>query len=299
MFHVIKDIEWFERVILLLKKKYDLVKLEAFEDLNKIDKDNEFCHITFDDGDNSFYKFAYPILKKHNVPATLFVLPKILVNQENIWSQEVKGYEKKSMLKIISRELSLSFERISSIPVSAILKSLELYKIKEIITLYQKETNTPPKSCQNMNLDEVLEVEKSGLITIGAHTLNHPILKNESDNNSEYEITGSIKELEKLLRHEVRYFAYPNGIPKFDFGEREISCLKKNNIAITVSTETKFVSKHDHILALPRIGIEDGTNMRFLKIKLILGSKLEKIKSLLGRPSESKNREKFTSMVDL
>ena len=288
-FHVVNDAAWFENVILLLKSKYTLVDLKFFENKNNYEKKKGFCHLTFDDGDKTFYSIAYSILKKYGVPATIFVSPKIATRQENFWFQEIKGYDKNAMINILSRELSLPMKTINEIPFMSILKNLPLAGIKKIITLYQKETSTPPKPCQNMNLHEILEVEKSGLITIGAHTLNHPILKNESDENCENEITGSIIELQKLLGHEVRYFAYPNGTPNIDFGEREINFLRKNNIAIAVSTEVKFISRYDNKLAFPRLGLSYGS-MRFVKIKLILGANWEKIKSLI-RPSESKNRQ--------
>ena len=86
--------------------------------------------------------------------------------------------------------------KIINTSIIDICKNLPLKIIKEIITIYQKETNTRPKSFLNMNVQDLLEVEKSGLVTIGAHTLNHPILKNECDENCDYEITGSIKELQ-------------------------------------------------------------------------------------------------------
>lgn len=288
-FHVVNDAEWFEKVILLLKSKYILVNLKFFENSNNFEKKKGFCHITFDDGDKSFYTVAYPILKKHNVPATIFVSPKSIIKQENFWFQEVRGYDKNAMVSILSRELLLPLETINEMPFMNILKCLPINRIKEIITLYQKETNTQPKCYLNMKLDEILEVEKSGLITIGAHTLNHPILKNESDENCDIEITGSIIELQKLVGHEVRYFAYPNGIPNVDFGEREMNYLRKNNITIAVSTEVKFISRNDNKLAFPRLGLSYGS-MRFVKTKLILSANWKKIK-LLIRLSESKSRQ--------
>ena len=221
-FHVVNDAKWFENVILLLKSKYTLVELSFFENLDNYKNKKGFCHITFDDGDRTFYTVAYPILKKYNVPSTIFVSPKSAVNHENFWFQEVRDYDKNAMNDILSKELSLSLEKISETRFTNILKSLTMAQINEIIVHYQKETNTPPKPFQNMNLTEILEVEKSGMVTVGAHTLNHPILKNENDEICDKEISESISSLQKLLGHEVKYFAYPNGTPNEDFGNREI-----------------------------------------------------------------------------
>jgi len=292
-FHAINDAKWFEDVILLLKSKYTLVELSFFENLDNYQEAKGSCHITFDDGDRTFYTVVYPLLQKYKVPATIFISPKITVSHENFWFQEVRGYDKNAINNILSRELSLSLEKLNTTRFMNIFKCLTIAQINEIIGLYQKETNTPPKPFQNMNLSEILEVERSGLVTVGAHTLNHPILKNESNEICYNEIAGSISELQQLLGHEVRYFAYPNGTPDYDFGEREIDILKKNNIAIAVSTESKFISGNDNRFAFPRLGLTHG-NRHFVKMKLLLGAKWEVLKSLL-LPSESKNRKRMAS----
>lgn len=295
-FHVVNDAKWFEKVILLLKSKYTLVELSFFENADNYRNKKGFCHITFDDGDRTFYAVAFPILKKHNVPTTIFVSPKSVINQENFWFQEVRNYRKNVINDILSRELSLSLEKINEAGFNNVLKCLNIAQINKIIACYQKETNTPPKSFQNMSLSEIIEVEKSGLVAIGAHTLNHPILKNENDEVCYKEISESITELQKLLGHKVKYFAYPNGTPNEDFGEREIEILKKNNIAIAVSTESKFISKNDSRLAFPRLGLSYGS-MRFIKIKLALGANWEVLKSILPN-TESKSRKSIAIITE-
>ena len=293
-FHEVNDPNWFERVVLLLKSNYTLVELSFFENPDSYKKSKGFCHITFDDGDRTFYTSAYPVLQKYHVPATIFVSPKIILNQENFWFQEVLDYDKNEMRNILSKELSQPLEKLKTINFMNILKCLTIFQINKIIMIYRKETNTPPKPFQNMNLTQILEVEKSGLIKVGAHTLNHPILKNESDEVCYKEISESIIELQKILGHNVRYFAYPNGIPNYDFGNREIDILNKNNIAIAVSTESKFISKRDSKLAFPRLGLSYGS-MRFVKIKLMLGANWERIKLFLLR-TDSKERKLLASL---
>ncbi|MCF8253272.1 MAG: polysaccharide deacetylase family protein [Bacteroidia bacterium] len=295
-FHVINDSKWFEKVVLLLKSKYTMVELAFFENSDNYLKKKGFCHLTFDDGDRTFYTIAYPILKKYNVPATIFVSPKSVVNQENFWFQKVQDFDKNTMNKILSKELSLPLEKISKTGFINILKCLTLTQINEIIVRYKKETNTQAKSFQNMNLSEIFEVEKSGLITVGAHTLNHPILKNENDKICFKEISESITDLQKLLGHEIKYFAYPNGAPKEDFGDREIEILNKQNIAIAFSSESKFISRNVNRLAFPRLGLSNGS-MAYVKLKLTLGANWERLKSLLPN-TEIKNRRYVTSISE-
>lgn len=290
-FHVVSDPTWFENTLLLLKSLYDMVDLAYFEEPGNLKKPAGKCHITFDDGDLSFYIIAYPILKKHGVPSSLFVSPKIITEHINFWFQEVHDYDKKVIKEMLAEELSLNLKDIEDLSFNSIFKSCKLETINKIIRAYQKKTNTKPRACQNMNLEQVLKVEKSGLVTIGAHTMNHPILKNESAKISEFEITESVSQLEKLLGHEVRYFAYPNGKPYFDFSKREMEFLKKANISIAVSMQIKHLSKRDNLLSLPRIGFSQG-NMKHILLKLYLGASMEKIKSFI-KPTEIKQRKKI------
>ncbi len=293
-FHVLKDVAWFENMILFLKSRYEMTDMAFFENIQDIRKKG-FCHITFDDGDKTFYTIAYPVLKKHMVPATLFVSPYIAANHKNFWFQEIRGYDAGIMYGILAGESGLSRDILNKTPYANILKCLPLNRIHEIIAIYQKTTNTQAKPFMNMCAEEILEVENSGLINIGAHTLHHPILKNEDDENCKLEITGSITELENMLSHKIKYFAYPNGIPGMDFGKREISILQDNGITIAVTTANRFLTKNSNKFALPRFGFSHGS-IRFIKLKLIAGQHWENIKSMI-RPTEYKSRKKILSAI--
>ncbi len=217
----------FERIILALKSRYRLVSAAQLEALllQKQDLKN-VCHITFDDGERSFYDVVFPVLKKHNIPVSLFISPEIIMSTKNFWFQEIRGYDALVIKEIIARQLKISKQKIEKYTCQDIFKNLTFSEINKVIHAYQQQTGCGQKPSLNISLDEVLEVERSGLVTIGAHTLHHPILKNENDSNCHTEITKSIKDLENILQHPIKYFAYPNGRPGIDFGEREIKYLK-------------------------------------------------------------------------
>lgn len=60
-----------------------------------------------------------------------------------------------------------------------------------------------------MTKEEVLEMDKDPLVTIGFHTKTHPQLRRV--NNKKNEIWQSKKELELILGHSVDHFAFPYG----------------------------------------------------------------------------------------
>ena len=289
-FHVVENAEWFETLVLYLKSKYKMVAISEFDNAENYKKRNSLCNITFDDGDRTVYDVVFPILKKHNIPATIFVSPRSIVDKFNFWFQEIGGYNAEKMLDILIRELNLKIQDRSSLNYRSILKTLPLSKINEMISIYQQETNTPPKPFRNMDLEQIRELQKSDLITIGAHTLYHPILKNETDERTNEEITKSITELSELLGEKVEYFAYPNGTPNVDFGEREIGFLKNSGIKIAVSTEPKFVDESAEKMAFPRIGITTGS-LNFIKLRLFLGPKYHILKSWIRKTEKNQRKE--------
>jgi peptidoglycan/xylan/chitin deacetylase (PgdA/CDA1 family) len=271
-FHLVNDAEWFEKIIILIKSKYNMVSIDTLEQYyrGKIELKNA-CHITVDDGDETFYRIIYPVLKKHNIPASLYVSPKIFNEHINYWFQEIEGYDFGIVKQIVADITGVSVEKLEPYPVWDIMKVLKIGMIHDVLAEYRKRTDTHLKPYQNMSIAELKEVDQHGLVTIGGHTMNHPILMNESNESSDYEISNSVTELAELLGHPVKCFSYPNGIPGYDFTDRECDTLKKNGITLTFSTEARDFSKADNIYKIPRIGVSNSESMLFLKAKLFMG----------------------------
>ncbi|MBE3090467.1 MAG: polysaccharide deacetylase family protein [Actinobacteria bacterium] len=83
-FHNIYSINWFRSTLRTIKNIYNFIRIEDIESCcydNK--KYNNRCHICFDDGDITVYKNAFPVLREMNVPATLFVSPKVISDGSN------------------------------------------------------------------------------------------------------------------------------------------------------------------------------------------------------------------------
>ena len=267
-FHKVIDEKWFEDVVRLLKRNYTMINAGQLIDYYYNDKPlpRKSCMITVDDGDMTSYTIIYPILKKYHVPAIFFVSPeKTLRNgmHRNFWYQEARNCNgcNELMKKIHS----------SRITIDEIWKYIDEWKISNNVGVMED---------QNMTVEQVVEIDKEGLVTIGAHTLDHPFLARENDEKSAYEIKESISQLEKLLGHEIILFAYPNGIPLKDFGDREIETLRQTSCLLAFSTEANDFKKKNNTYAIPRYGLTYGS-MSFIRVKLLLGSKYKYIRRLL------------------
>jgi peptidoglycan/xylan/chitin deacetylase (PgdA/CDA1 family) len=283
VFHEVDNIDWIDKSIFSLKKRFKIVDPYEFEETHrKKGRLGNMCLITVDDGASSFYKTIFPVLKKYKVPAILFVSPKIIIQRKNYWFQEIEGYDglllRKTFIEAVNQNLELKL--MLKFPVEHLFKCLTIDHILGIITRYREKYNIAEKLCMNMSVDEIKEVDRSGLVTIGAHTLRHPVLANEDDYTSRNEIIQSVKDLEKMLERRIIHFAYPNGLPGFDFGEREIDVLKESGCRMVFTTLSGNMDATSDLLNVSRYGMTCGDSAGYIRLKLCFGPNWNRIMRL-------------------
>lgn len=295
-FHDVNDPVWFEKVITFLKKKYKVITIKQLESfLYNDDIISNFCHITVDDGHESFYNVIYPILKKLMVPCSLFVSPKMCIERKNFWFQEIKSFDINDVQKTVSDYLELDVDTVKRYKLFSILKNLPYQDIEKIIIEHKYKHNIGDLPYINITTDQLIEIDKDGLISIGAHTENHPILANENEQTSIYEIKTSFYKLENIIGHKIRYFAFPNGIPHLDFGEREIKILKEIDCKIAFTTSKGNLHKGVDPLLLPRIGFSHGSK-HFINFKFTFSDYWDLAKNIINT-TEKKQRLQIKQLL--
>ncbi|QCX53424.1 polysaccharide deacetylase family protein [Elizabethkingia sp. JS20170427COW] len=289
-FHDIASPQWFEDTLDVIQELYEVV---PFSEVQRFyqgkSKSKNIAHLTVDDGHFSTYTIIYPALKKRDLSASIFVSPKIITEQSNFWYEESGDYEADQLKTCISEVLNVSVDRLKDFYPRSVMKTLTLEQNWEIIRLYQKKFSIPTKKYQYINTSQLLEMEASGVFDIGAHTQNHPILANETDVISRYEIQESVKNLGELLGRKITTFAYPNGSYDLDFGSREMEYLKEVGIDYAFSFQFKDLNIKDHLLSIPRYGLYHGTK-DFVRKKLKYGNIWEPLKAKLFN-NEDKHRK--------
>lgn len=300
-FHKITNRLWFEDVICFLKSRYRFVPIELLQDFYARPSClTNACHVAVDDGDKSFYELIFPVLLRHRVPASLFVSPKSCTGKMNLWFQEIDRYDQLELKRLSAQTLNLSLAALTKYNVVSILKEMSIGQINTIIKLYQMKTGAQKKEFQNISVDVLRVIDRSGLVSVGAHTMSHPILRNEDDSTCEYEITESVRELSSLLAHEIRYFAYPNGIWDMDFTEREERYLRSVGVQLAFTTESKHLSPDDNMMRIPRIQLSSNEGMRSVKAKLFCGSNWNTLKMLKpgGEYTERKQLRRIVGKLE-
>lgn len=297
-FHDIYDKQWFEDTLDVIQDLYEIVPFAEIERFYQgKSKAKNQVHLTVDDGHISTYSLIYPALKARNLTASIFVSPKIIQEQTNFWYFESGDYDKEKLRICIGEVLGIDFEKLKGVFPRSLMKVLRINQNWEIIKLYQQKYKEPSKVGQYINVDQLIELEESGVFEIGAHTMNHPILANEDDSTSEYEIKESIHRLGELLNRKITTFAYPNGSIDLDFGPREIKYLKEAEIAYAFSFEFKSLNEKDNLLSIPRYGLYHG-DQEFVRKKLKYGSIWEPMKKLILN-NEDKYRKKIQKELGL
>jgi peptidoglycan/xylan/chitin deacetylase (PgdA/CDA1 family) len=254
------------------------------------------CHITFDDGHRSFFENAYPVLYELQIPATLFVSPKVIEEETNYWFQTVRKLNNNDFHQYVCKKVSYRFSNpITDYSVYSILKSIPVKIILELIENYESENSIEEEPNMNITKEQLIELNNSGLIEIGSHTNNHPILANESDNMLEWEIKDSIERLEKLIGKDIGYFAYPNGQPVLDFGDRELKILKETTIKLAFSTDSRKIKGETNNYMVPRIGISKGNNF-FIDNKIRFAEQWIQLRNAIHRNTEDKERKYLKAM---
>ena len=269
----------FERHIRILKNHYNVI---TFNDLKRNDIKEPSVIITFDDGYYDNYKYAFPILKKYQVPATIFITSGGVDTDKEFWWDRLETvlFENKNLRESI--ELDILNQR-HVFDVSDDKKRLHsFYTLHHMLfSLHPNERDmmldrwyesyglkVNPNN-RTMTSSELIELYQSQLVTLGAHTIHHPALKQISREEQIHEIQSSKLFLENLLHTDIDIFAYPFG-HKESFDQVTEQIVQDLGFTYSVSTKRAQLHSNTNLFSIPRFGTEDWSEDEFMRqMKLV------------------------------
>ncbi len=183
--------------------------------------------ITVDDGYRDFYQYAYPILKKYQVPATLFVTTGFIERKLWLWPDKITWLL--NQIDDIPEAIGVGDLVITVGPINDETRPVYWRQwIDHSLSLHDKEKHhfidrlaerlgvtfphSIPPQFEPVNWDELAEMQDNG-IEIGGHTVTHPSLGRVTDSQAREEIFGCRDVLNEKLGRRQRTFCYPNGQP--------------------------------------------------------------------------------------
>jgi peptidoglycan/xylan/chitin deacetylase (PgdA/CDA1 family) len=250
-----------------LKQYFDIVPLDrAIESSGEKER---LCVITFDDGWADNYEHAFPVLKKHNVPATVFIPVEVIGSKSSYWFQNIwdlasqvrTNGKSAGFLRYFSgyfpswRPHGIGQEQI--VDLIRELKSLRADKLDDIMLKAYGELGINwPTGGQVMTWEQIRAMGREG-ITFGSHGLHHYILPQLNHGAKRQEVMDSLHVLERADVAISPFFSYPNG----NWDDETQSLVKKAGYKGAVTTQLGHNAYLTNPYLLKRIAIhEDISN---------------------------------------
>ncbi len=222
----------FESHLQVLKKEFKVVSLpDIVREIGEKGRlEDDSVAITFDDGYQSFYHLAFPLLRKYDFPATVFLPTDFVNSQKAFWWDELLQIifyaipQRKSASFLtpligdkLTRHLYAAGDSVAG--KREFLESLEVYlrstedgareekikNLKEILLPDQDLKSAGPKT---LTWDQIAELAGEG-ITFGSHTSSHLSLEFAPLEKAEEELAKSKEVIEEKIKVRVDCFAYP------------------------------------------------------------------------------------------
>jgi peptidoglycan/xylan/chitin deacetylase (PgdA/CDA1 family) len=229
--------------------------------------------LTFDDGYRDNYINAFPVLKKYNVSATIYLSVNHINNKQEFWYEQLAH----AIFNAGVDYIDLTKCGMTSISIRTIVEQNDaLHKLNKLLKHYSEETRakivkeililTETKSSFSPSymLDwEMVREMKNDNITFGSHTLSHPILSRENMGRIREEINLSKHEIEKKIGESIYSFAYPNGTSE-DFNDRIVREVELAGYGNACTTVSGVNTKKTGLFTLYRVNVHNSmcTNPR-------------------------------------
>ena len=264
----------FERQLKWINSNFTVMPLDKAIELTNSSSNHRLpaiASLTFDDGYLSHKTLVAPLLKRLGMHATFFVSSGYMKSQIvwsdlifhffNIFSGEELSDHIKAMNRIMKSEgLSYSLpedyhsfeKRVKYSPLGVRHYILEYISSHTDVTKIHR---------QMMDEMEVRSLDSDGF-SIGAHTVNHPILSEETNAVAKSEISDDIDFLSTVVGKPIELFAYPNGKVDKDFNGEHIKVLEDCGIKYALTTSPGCYVSNSSPYRIPRISIEGSSKFK-------------------------------------
>ncbi len=273
----------FVRQIEYLRAKFDVVSLpQAIARMAQPDRANRpMAVVTFDDGARGNHHVLLPIIRQLDLPVTIFVATGQVQDQKPYWFDRlINALQVDGPLTItlpgtlpdtyVINETrgAQNWSRINQL-LSALKKLAPMSREGAVDVIVENIGRQVTRSYRiaPLAIDDIKELAKCSLVTVGAHSHCHNILTQLDRNAVLASATRSKQLLESWIGQKVSYFAYPNG----DFNEEVMAAVAAAGFEVAVTTLPRPWDRNDQMLALPRIGIGRYDSLDLFKVKLVGG----------------------------
>jgi peptidoglycan/xylan/chitin deacetylase (PgdA/CDA1 family) len=216
--------------------------------------------ITFDDGYADNVELALPALQRHGLTATFFIATGYL-DGGRMWNDSIIESARHAPASLDLSDLGVGVVEFKGngargAAVDKLIKAWKHLPPEErearVNVLVERIGAAPPDDLM-MRSDQVCTLATSGM-SIGAHTVTHPILRKIGDADAAEEMRASRATLEALTGAPVELFAYPNGRLGDDYELRHAALARDQGFLLAVATDPGVAGRDSDPFRLPRFG---------------------------------------------
>lgn len=229
--------------------------------------------VTFDDGYEDFETYAWPILRRHGVPATLFVPTDYPApGAPEFWwdrlHRAIRRAEPQASVDLPGRRIPLSNPRLRTAAfreVSAHLQALPPAEAASEIDRIGRALACLPAPGRVLGWDALRRLASQGL-AVAPHGRTHALMSRMSPDEAAGEAVSSLRDLEREIGPTLPCFAYPAGA----WCEGLPSRLERDGFraAFTTRRGVNVISSCDPLL-LRRINVGRTTSPALLRAQLL------------------------------
>jgi peptidoglycan/xylan/chitin deacetylase (PgdA/CDA1 family) len=248
---------WLERQLRYLRSVFTFVplaELAASFGAARLPGRRRRATLVLDDGLRSNVRVAYPILRALGIPATFFVCPGLIEERCWLWTHEARRRLQFAAPRLrgeLARELGAPAEVEAFVEW---LKKLDFARRMRAEAMLKHATaafvpSGPDREAFDLaGWDELRQLD-AALVTVGSHSMTHPILPSMSDGEIEIELRDSRRMIEAKLAGSAEFFSYPNG----DVDERTLASVRRHyRAAVTSNAGTRVDPYRMPNVHLPR-----------------------------------------------
>jgi peptidoglycan/xylan/chitin deacetylase (PgdA/CDA1 family) len=236
----------FEAEMRFLHRHYRVVSLSELLSRLAGDVTEPVLAITFDDGYRDNYQYAFPVLQRYGLPATIFLTTGSMDTGEPMWFEQLALAVKKTLREFIDLDtapvrriwLRTQAERLDgNAEIFSVLRRLPDSERRRLLADVLRQlaaADNEQGERKMLTWDEVRLMSANG-ITFGGHTVNHPFLSRLTSDGFLWEVSECKRRIEDELQLPADYFAYPNGREE-DFGLSNKVLIRKAGYRAAVTT---------------------------------------------------------------
>jgi len=234
----------------LVSMNYKIIGVKEYIDgLITANTLNKIILFTIDDGYRDFYEYAFPLFKKYNLPATVFLTTDFVDQKRHLWWDIIKFAHKKNSIHLqnsLKNMCGFSYAPKRGDQLREVIEVLKKFpdaQKNNLIRRVGKELGiqTDGLFCEidmPLSWGQIREMAEFG-IEFYPHTKSHPILSMLERESVREEVESSKERVEAETKKQAPFFCYPNGHWN-DFNQETISILKTAGVQASFTAEEGF-----------------------------------------------------------